>query len=815
LRAGASLLLAGAFGLSLVDCGPRMTGTSQPPWLGQPVPATSAPPPPGKVDAAAAAIADPNAPVFDPKSVEPLLDDPRLAEVKAQVAREAPLAAANRLGEIMQKTPPSAAELPRWEYQLARLRLVGGDPLAAVRAFDRAAAADWPLASYARLMAADLLIKTDQPGEGLARLAGIPTGDATLDDEVLLLTAAAHASNHDVDKAATIWDPYLARRPRPSGWHNVALRYVKALLNQPSSDRAEKAVTVARQVIYDAPNARAVAEATELEEQALATVPNARRNALSTVSELALRARGLAEGRQAQSALAQADKVIKMMEEESSGGGLEATCDPYLARGKALEQLKRISEASDAFGVAGKRCQPDDKKAAALLSGCRTALKSGQPSTARHRCAELEKELPSHRFADDARLFGAQAAKNLGDIATFTRMLLPIGDDYPNGDVVDEALFTLAFDRIDAGDWAAAVAPLERAVKIKKRGRPYSAEGRPQYYLARAKLETGAADALEELEGVIRDFPLSYYMVHAYARLASVDPARAKKAVEEGMAGEPAGDFVIADHPELHQPGFERAVELTRQGDSERALVELERLGVRDSKAHPSLLWASAFLLSQIDAPVESHGVLRSSGLWREHWPAGVWRHVWEVAYPRPFLPIVQKELGRSPIPEHLAFAVMREESAFKHAVVSHANAYGLMQLILPTAKSVAPSLKVKATKETLKQPEINIALGCRFLSNLTRRFDYNPVLSIPGYNAGPGAPEKWLGQRPAEPFDIWIEKIPYDETREYTKRVIQSMAAYAMLYGQGMEGALLVMPLDAQPPPADVPEEEAAPEAD
>ena len=269
----------------------------------------------------------------------------------------------------------------------------------------------------------------------------------------------------------------------------------------------------------------------------------------------------------------------------------------------------------------------------------------------------------------------------------------------------------------------------------------------------------------------------------------------------QARSAEPRGDFVIADHPQLHRAPFQRAVELVRQGDGKRALVELDALGVRNKKAHPSLLWASAFLLARIDAPAVSHGVLRSVGdTWQQHYPAGIWKSVWQVAYPRPYVGIVKKELKRSPIPEHLAYAIMREESAFKPRVVSSANAYGLMQLIVPTAKLMGKRLGLEATAKTLTQPAVNIAIGCRFLNWLLRKFDYNPLLAIPGYNAGPGAPKKWVKKRPAEDFDVWVERIPYKETRHYTKRVIRSMAAYSWLYGQGLSGAMLMVPAKVKP---------------
>ncbi len=802
LRAGASALVLGAVALVVADgCGaePQQVG-GPPPWLSSPVAAPALAAPGSPIEPSDQSIADPNAPVFDIGKITPVLEDPRLAAVKAAVKAEAYLGAAKELAALLTKAPPAADEAPRWYYQLGWLRVQGGDPLGAALAFDEATATDWVLSDYARFLAGDLLAQAGQPSEGLARLTKVKRGTA-LDDELDLAIARAHAKNQDVDKAIPFWDAYLRRDPRPSGWQLEALRYAQALLNQPTVAHAEKAVEVARVVIFESPRGRGVGEARELEEKALSTIPSQRRLPLAKAEarELSRRARALAEASQAREALAASTSAIAAI---TGTGPSEEACDAHIAKGKALELLKRRSEASDALGVAIERCAGLDRKVVALFLGGRNALKSGQASLARKRYAQLEQEFPLHSFADDARLHGAQAAAHLGDMAAFTTMLLTIGDDYPTGDMVDEALFTLAFDRIRAGDWGGAVNPLEKAIARKKRGRPYWAEGRPQYFLARAKLELGAEkDGLELLEGVVRDFPSAYFMVLAHARLAHHEPARAARAVQAAIAAEPAGHLVIPDHDELHRPGFLRAIELSRQGDGKRALAELEALGVRDKKAHPSLLWASAFLLARIDAHAESHGVLRGAPtLWKEHYPAGVWRPVWEVAYPRPYLDIVTAERKRSPIPEHLAFAIMREESAFNPRAVSHANAYGLMQLILPTAQHVGKSLQLKPTPATLKEPALNIALGTRFLHSLLKKFPDNPVLAIPGYNAGPGAPARWLKERPAEDFDIWVENMPYEETRHYTKRVLQSMAAYALLYGEGMGSELLTPPLAASP---------------
>ncbi len=799
--------------LTVHGCGPvpsdgeaPLVPSSLPPWLAQPLPAHSGQALAGPVEALPATVANPNRPTFDPGAIVPWLADPRLVAVKKQVAREAYKGAANELTALLRSKPPTAAEEPAWQYQLARLRKLAGDPAAAIVAFDRAAAADWVLSDYARYLAAELLVKAGQPAEALVRLNGI-TAAAALDQVVALTKARALVASRQVDAAAPIFRAYLAKRPRPSEWQIVALEWARALVNEPTHAHAQAAVTVARQVIFESPNGRGVGEARQVESQALATIPSKQRGPLVTpkMAELVARARGLAEARQGREAMAAAAKIIdglkndKGVEDETAN---EVSCEAYMARGKGLASLRRYSEASDAIGTAIERCEGHPRQVFALFLGGRYGLRGGRIALARKRYARLEQSFPNHRFADDARLHGAEAALKLGDVAAFTKLLSRIDEAYPHGDMVDQALFALALARIDNSDWAGAVQPLTRAIRRQPRGRPYWAQGRPHYFLGRAKLQLGAtAEGVALLSQVIRDFPLSYYMVQAHARLVSHDPVLARQVLSEALAAEPHGSFVIADHPELHRPAFLRAVELVRQGDGPRALTELETLGVRDKSAHPSLLWAAAFLLARIDAPAESHGVLRSSTrLWREHYPVGVWRPVWEIAHPRPYHGIVKKELGRSGIAEQLAYAIMREESAFQPRVVSRSNAYGLMQLIVPTAQRMARRLGLPASVDALKRPAVNIALGCRYLSILQRKFDYNPLLAIPGYNAGPGAPVRWVDARPADDFDLWVERIPYRETRRYTKRVLRAMAAYAMLYGKGMASDLMQLPLQVRP---------------
>jgi soluble lytic murein transglycosylase len=223
---------------------------------------------------------------------------------------------------------------------------------------------------------------------------------------------------------------------------------------------------------------------------------------------------------------------------------------------------------------------------------------------------------------------------------------------------------------------------------------------------------------------------------------------------------------------------------------------ELDALGFRADGVGSEILWGIALLyeragFSKLSAELTRRRLGELSG----RWPVGDWARAWQIAYPRPYLDIVQREAARSGVEPALVYAVMREESAFDPEAVSPANAYGLMQLIVPTARIAAKSLNLPFGPQALKKPRVNVALGCRELGRLAALFDSNPLLAIPAYNAGPGNAARWMRERPSLDFDLWVERIPFNETRRYVKRVLSSRAVYAFLYEPETALARLTLP--------------------
>ena len=133
-------------------------------------------------------------------------------------------------------------------------------------------------------------------------------------------------------------------------------------------------------------------------------------------------------------------------------------------------------------------------------------------------------------------------------------------------------------------------------------------------------------------------------------------------------------------------------------------------------------------------------------------------------------------------------FGLIRSESAWVADARSAADAYGLMQLLPSTARRMAQLESVRfAGTAPLLDPPLNVRLGTRYLAEVGKRYQGSPWLVAAAYNAGPARVEQWLGARGHLPTDVFIETIPFKETREYVARVL----AFTQLYDWRLNGSM------------------------
>ncbi|MEK7989773.1 MAG: transglycosylase SLT domain-containing protein [Thiotrichaceae bacterium] len=153
------------------------------------------------------------------------------------------------------------------------------------------------------------------------------------------------------------------------------------------------------------------------------------------------------------------------------------------------------------------------------------------------------------------------------------------------------------------------------------------------------------------------------------------------------------------------------------------------------------------------------------------------------LRFPRPYYDWVLNQAEKREIAFGWVYAIIRQESAFQTDAKSGANALGLMQLLPATARQMANKYKIKLEGERdILSPEKNIELGTGYLRYLLDRFDDNYLLATAAYNAGPSRAKRWRKENSCIAPDMWVELIPFNETRKYVKRVMSYTVVFEYL---------------------------------
>ena len=207
--------------------------------------------------------------------------------------------------------------------------------------------------------------------------------------------------------------------------------------------------------------------------------------------------------------------------------------------------------------------------------------------------------------------------------------------------------------------------------------------------------------------------------------------------------------------------------------------------------------WRSA--IKDLDAAQREQAALLASR-WGWHWQAVLLLNQLDatdalaVLYPDAYARDIKRSAKDVDLPSTWVYGVMRQESLFLRQVASSSDALGLLQIKLDTARDVARRIGApRPDREDLFDPATNLKLGTAYLRQMTDRFGGQFVLTLSAYNAGPNAVARWLPEAPLD-ADVWIENVPYNETRGYVQRIVWHITVHA--WQQGSEahdlGALL-----------------------
>ena len=321
----------------------------------------------------------------------------------------------------------------------------------------------------------------------------------------------------------------------------------------------------------------------------------------------------------------------------------------------------------------------------------------------------------------------------------------------------------------------------------------------------------GGTSALWQLGDAAGAAPLFY----RYGAAAKTAPTRSKGFYWAGYAAQRAGDMAEADRyyemaaqypemfygqlalerlgreiPALEQPAPVQPSATERQEFNDSVLVKAVREAARGGLNWRDTRFFLTELADSADTPVKAQMVLDlAQELGRRdlavHLGAATQGHGVEdfevVGYPRLDVPEFSNWT--------MVHAISRQESEFATKALSHANAYGLMQLIPGTAQDTARKLGVTYSRGALlEDPQYNMRLGDAYFGQLMDRFDGSYVLALVGYNAGPGRAIQWIRSN-GDPrkgeisWEDWIERIPFFETKNYVQRVLGNAVTYEHLY--------------------------------
>ena len=435
---------------------------------------------------------------------------------------------------------------------------------------------------------------------------------------------------------------------------------------------------------------------------------------------------------------------------------------------------------------------------------------------------DIATRYPTHRDGREALFKAAWLAYDARRHDQAIQLFTLFMQRYAKDRAADEAQWYLAWNHFLAGSMSQAADALTALTTAFPRS---SLRQRSLYWLGRSRGELGdVGSARSAYEAARAEAPLSYYGALARQRLeqmpvpekpiafaggstllASLDappipavrddddeaPADTDRAAALDDAGSPdatgaqesasaADDIPFAFN--WSTPAARRLVALAAIDDTDAAAALVGRLVPTGAVAGTKLSLARARLLASLGAYNAAYEIAsRYVDNTEEVHTSDM--ALLALAYPLAHEQAVHaaaREFGVSPA---LILAVMRQESAFRSRARSWAGARGLMQIISRTGARIATELQVAPFDAALlDEPQVNIRFGTWYLGKLLDKYYGHVALAVGSYNAGPIAVASWLDRRPGVETDVFVEEIPYKETRNYVKRVLSNLAVYSYL---------------------------------
>jgi soluble lytic murein transglycosylase len=661
----------------------------------------------------------------------------------------------------------------------ARVKLAAGDAAGAASLLDdKSFRQHTSIADYALLLRGEALAKANRATDARAAYEQLARDfpDSPRARDALLRSAELALRNND---AAPV--PALLKRLADADDGDALLLTARAHERQGDAARARETF---RRAYFSAPGTNAAAEA------AKALVGDAAATSRASAEEARARANRLYDAKLYAVA---ADAYSLALARFPNA----ADARSRLRHGVAAFNAKRYAEAVTALSAVPSGA--GDLRAEALFHLAQSQARLRQFDAARATVAELRRAFPDSAFARRAGAAVGFVAKELKNTAEATNFFRAAVAAHPGAVEVAQAQFELAWAAHEARNFAESARLLVEHLATYA-DRSTDNRGRAGYWAARDSERAGrTTDARTLYEAMLQRYDANWYGHLARQRLdaltrAGVAPAAPSPAESDALvaremqiaqAAKNLGTVTVAEEtagPESDAT-IRRADELSAVGLDEWALEELERL-LTQAPNSPRLNLAKAKVLRAADRNVEALIALQKSFPdYAQMKPEEMTREQWDVFYPlEHWETILSEARARSLDPARVA-AFIRQESVFNPRAESHANAYGLMQLIMETARRTAARVGAPSisSKEQLFEPRLNIKLGTAYLREQLDKYG-RVEYAAAAYNAGPGRADRWKVELPSE-IDEWTEAVPFRETRQYVQGIIRNTLQYQRLY--------------------------------
>jgi len=502
----------------------------------------------------------------------------------------------------------------------------------------------------------------------------------------------------------------------------------------------------------------------------------------------------------------QYDKAV-----ESFRASLEADpshpqrADMLLRSGIALYNLGRRPEAASILERLLKARLPDCRCAEALNWLGKSYSRLGLRNEAVETYMKLVRMYPESEWSDDALYLTGNVYREANDMKKALKYYRQLAAEYPESSLADSAIWWQGWAYYSAGDYRKAVQIFQELVSKY----PTSfLVNQTLYWQGRGAEKAGDRDKAQRYyRRAVNRGPYTYYGYLAAERLSgNVQPAIAvpnepilsDAALEDSdLSLETGQDLFDLDGPPVWTqeaivalstyPAYRKTLELMYLGMKKEAAAELWSLQELLPGRHGALIGLSKAFFELGDYYSSLIIVLRSFDRQLERPSTRMPEDLWLLAYPQGYWQSIVSSARRNGLDPYFVAAIIREESQFRAEALSPAGARGVMQVMPTTGEWIAKMTGIRDfDRAKLYDSDMNITIGTWYLSYLMKRFKNDLYLVSAAYNAGPEVVATWAVSNgaAADPV-LFVETIPYRETRGYVKKVLRNYAEYKRIYGR------------------------------